>query len=144
MKEADDMTSLNRVVDLARQEVWEKVDGLLPQHADQQEFYAWARENFGNLDPNLRDLAASIFEQTELPLDDGVIEGLFGLVGETDEENPYPSFRAACALAKRHEDERVSGRIDEVRSKLKSFVEDKDVAEIAKGHLEKIGQSKNS
>jgi len=140
------MTNLSKIVDLARKntdENWEKINSLLPQYTDQQEFFSWAGENLKNSDSGLRDLAASIFEQTKLPLDDAIVKGLFKLMEETDEENPYPSFRAACALAKKHEDERVSGKINQVRRELQSFVEDEDVSEIAKGYLKKVEQSKH-
>ena len=144
MKKKDSIVDINTIVDLAKEENWQKVDDLLSQHAGQQELFDWARGSLSDPDSNLRDLAASILEQTNLPLEDVVIEGLFGLMGEVDENNPYPSFRAACALAKRYEDGRVLGKIAEVESKLQCFVEDEEVTEIAKGYLEKIGQSKNS
>ena len=89
MKEADSMTTdLNKMVDLARQntdEGWQVIDGLLPQCADQREFLDWSAGNITDPESGLRDLAASVFEQTSLPLSDEIVEGLFGLMREIDE-----------------------------------------------------------
>jgi len=53
-------------------------------------------------------------------------------------DNPYPSFRAACALAKRKEKNEVRGIIEEIKNKLEEFIEDEGVSEIAKNYIEKL------
>lgn len=43
---------------------------------------------------------------------------------EEYEENPYPSFRAALALAKRLNDARITSLSDVIRKRIAFFLED--------------------
>ncbi len=132
---------LNKLIELAemnRDEDWEMIDKELEKYFDEEVFLDWARNNTDNEVSGLRDLAASILEEADCELGDSDIENLKDLMRENNEENPYPGFRAACALAKRHNDGRVKLIINEVVDKLKNFIQDDNVADIAKEYLRKI------
>ena len=78
-------------------------------------------------------------EKTALEVGDVVIADLFVLMNEAREENSYPGFRAACALAKRRDDPRVVGKMGQVRGKLQEYVDDEGVKDIAKSYLKTLG-----
>jgi hypothetical protein len=120
-------------------EGWATIDEQLAEYCNDPEFLTWARANTANEESGLRDLAATIFERSDAPLDDEDVSKLLILMREMDPDNPYPSFRAACALAKRPDNQGVREVLEEVRTKLKSFVDDEDVSGIAKQYLEKLG-----
>jgi hypothetical protein len=129
------MESIVDVIGYATREDWDKVDALLPELSNQQLTFSWAGANLRCGDLNIRDLAASIMEQTEMPLQDANVVDLFWVMSQVEETNPYPSFRAACALAKRRADERIAIKIAEVKDHLQNFTEDEDVSEIAQDYL---------
>lgn len=127
--------ALEQLIELAKNnkdEDWKIIDGKLGNYSDEGEFLKWSKENLSNEDSGLRDLAASILERSKHDLADSDIENLEALMNENDEENPYPSFRAACVLAK------MGIITKDVINKLKFFVQDDNVSEIAKKYLEKI------
>jgi len=101
------------------------------------------KDNLDNEDSGLRDLAASTLELTNQELEDADIENLLNLMQKTDEENPYPRFRAACALAQRGSDKRVTSRLSEIQATLEEFTENEGVADIAKGYLQKTKDTSN-
>lgn len=103
---------------------WEKIDFHLPAYCDKPIFISWAKENLFNENYALRDLAAStlILSKTEFSQQD--IDNLTKLMNEIYEENPYPSFRAALALARRLNDARITSLSDVIRKRIVSFLED--------------------
>ena len=123
---------------------WEIIDGKLDNYSDEEEFLKWSKENLNNEDSGLRDLAASILERSKHDLGDSDVDNLISLMNENDEKNPYPSFRAACALAIRCKEKRVEKITKDVIDKLELFVQDDSVSEIAKKYLEKIKTSNTS
>jgi len=132
---------LEQLTELAKNnqdEDWEIIDGKLGNYSDEEEFLKWSKKNLSNEDSGLRDLAASILERSKHDLEDSDIDNLIALMNENDEENPYPSFRAACALATRCWEKRVEKIIKDVIDKLELFVHDDNVSEIAKEYLQKI------
>ena len=137
---SDFENELNEIVELAkanRSEDWEIIDRKLPQLSNSEIFLNWARGNLGNEDSGLRDLAASVLENANCNLNSTDISALKRLMQESD-GNPYPSFRAACALAKRSDNPEIKGFIEEIRNKLQQFAEDEGVADLAKNYLERL------
>ena len=128
---------LAQIIELAqsgKDEDWEKIDQIIPAIANDKEFYSWAKENLGDGESNLRDLSATIIESSQCSLTDEDIKNLEQLMREND-KNPYPSFRAACALARRIKDDpRISGLLPALRNKLKLFLEDPNVSDIARSY----------
>jgi hypothetical protein len=138
---------LTYVIGLAAQEKWGEIDALLPVAAQQLDFFNWAGANLKCLDLNYRDLAASILQYTDLDTNDTkllskeLITELFRAMDDkaASEANPYPSFRAACALAKRYPDPNnktmpedvtnaLKGLVEEIELKLQGFVDDEDIS----------------
>lgn len=119
-------------------EGWVAIDKQLAEHCNDPEFLIWARANTANEESVLRDLAATIFERTDAPLDEEDVSKLMILMREIDSDNPYPSFRAACALAKRPDNQGVKEVLEEVKAKLQSFIDDEDVSEIASQYLDQL------
>ncbi len=124
---------LQTLVDLAKQGLWENVDALLSTHANDIAVITWARVNTQNRDLNLRDLSASIYEVSTVTLEENDIEKLLVMMREQI-ENPYPRFRAACALVKRANTiEKYF--VGEAKVILREHLNDEDVADIAKTYL---------
>jgi hypothetical protein len=128
------MKELNNILNLVKQENWEQVDAILPQHSNTQEFLNWAKDNLDNEDPNLRDLAASILEISDTEISEQTITNLYTLMNEKD-DNPYSAFRAACALAKRIENPEIASRANQIKNKLEEYLSDIDVSSIAQRYL---------
>ena len=128
---SEPLDSLILLAESGTDEDWDKIDAYLSGHSDDPELAAWARENTANADEGLRDLAASIFEVSSAQLSGSDIALLQSLMADSS----YPGFRAACALAKRIEQEEVQTMKEEIRAKLEQFMGDADVAEIAQGYL---------
>jgi len=124
---------LKQLIDLGEQELWECVDAILPAHANDIEIVAWAKENTRHDNHNLRDLAASVYEASTMTLNVDDIEKLLVMIHEQI-DNPYPRFRAACAFAKRADvlDKHI---VAEARAVLREYLNDEDVADIAKAYL---------
>lgn len=136
-----EMVALADFIMLAEQDTdksWSKVDSHLPAYCDKPTFISWAKENLFNENYALRDLAAStlVLSKTELSQQD--IDNLTKLMDEEYEENPYPSFRAALALAKRVSDQRITSLSSVIRKRIVSFLEDDTVWDIAKKALEEM------
>jgi hypothetical protein len=116
-------------------EDWAQIDKQLPAFCNDETFLTWARKNTTNSEPGLRDLAATIFEASDTTLTAEDIRNLTELMTTDDS---YPGFRAACALAKRSNNESIKPLTDKIKEKLKKFSTDDDVSEIAKSYLESI------
>lgn len=126
------------IIDLAirgEDDDWAQIDKFLPSMSNSEEVSMWAKYNLKNPNYGLQDLAASILELTHTNLEDTVVEGLFELLSEENKENPYPSFRATCALAKRIHDPRIAKYKEIIRTKLQLFIDDEDVSQIARYYL---------
>lgn len=137
--EMNSSQQLETFIQLAKEntdEGWATIDEQLAEHCNDPEFLAWARANTANEESGLRDLTATIFERTDAPLDDEDVSKLLILMREVDADNPYPSFRAACALAKRPDNQEIKTVLGEVKAKLQSFINDEDVSEIASQYLD--------
>ncbi len=112
-------------------EGWEQIDSQLDTICDDSNVINWARENTLNSSDGLRDLAGTIFEASSVKLTDNDIKLLQELMGDEG----YPGFRAACALAKRLDSPEIAQIKDSIEGKLKDFIEDDDVSEIANEYL---------
>ncbi|MFH1667644.1 MAG: hypothetical protein ABH884_01300 [Candidatus Komeilibacteria bacterium] len=117
-------------------EGWEKIDAGLPTICDDPSIVDWARNNTSNNVEGLRDLAGTIFEASSIELTDKDIQMLQELMNDQG----YPGFRAACALAKRVKTPSILEIKSDIEQKLKKFVEDADVAEIANEYLRTLGE----
>jgi len=118
---------------LASEEMWGNVDVLLPAHADDADVIAWARAHVRNPNANLCELAASIYEVSSITLEADDLENLLVMMRERI-DNPYPRFRAACALAKRANvlDKQI---VAEAQFILHEYLDDPNVSDIAKKYL---------
>ena len=120
-------------------DVWERIDGVLPGVCNDAYALDWARENLESEDTDLRDLAASLFEASSLELSDQDILGLETLMKEDED---FPGFRAACALAKRlGVDRRIEFLRGGIEDKLKAFADDQDVADIVAEYIELLKEN---
>jgi hypothetical protein len=137
--EKDFQKELEEFISLAKannEESWVIIDQKLPEFINNLIFLNWAKSNTNNADSGLRDLAATIFESSSVELKDDEINDLIKML----ENNDYSGFRAACALAKRFEDELIKPFVNQIKGKLEDFVDDPDlnVSEIAKNYLKMI------
>ena len=130
-------TTLEMLKDAAKREDWESVDSAMDSIAGDPRYYRWA---FGtgmrDADGNIRDLAVSIIEKSDIPNEDfsRMRGALFTHMME--DENLYARFRSAFALANHG-----SGQYKEtVIGTLKLAARDDDVKEIAKQYLNRIGR----
>lgn len=133
---------LEKIVALAQantEESRQQVDSLLPTICDDPSVVSWARQNTKNPESPLRDLAATILTATATELDDTDFDNLVSMLHEDDPSNPYPRFRAACALVKKNLTADFPLIRAEVISVLREFVNDEDVADIAREHLGLLG-----
>ena len=132
------MGTVKNVIKYARTgtaQSWQKVDVILRHQADNPDFIGWSLDNIGHDDPNMRDLALSILEQSVHKLSEAEMEEVKAAMFQ---DTTFASFRAACALAVRFErgelsDDNLSHQVIE---KLKIFRDDPDVANIAQGYLD--------
>lgn len=118
------------------EEIWERIDTVLPDFCHDNYALNWARDNFQSAQADLRDLAASLFEISSLELsaeDICVLEKLMG------EDEGFAGFRAACALARRlATDARIEPLRGAIETKLEAFADDEDVAGIVAEYIENI------
>jgi len=114
----------------AVKEDWDAVDLALPGMCDLPDTLEWAVSGLDHENPNLRDLAASVFEKSSLPPASDVTERLLQHMERDD--NPYARFRSAFALF------RHGNRSPEVLAKLRQALEDEDVADIAQSYLDQL------
>ena len=131
MKTLEQPPSFNDLIAAAEAGDWVRVNVHLAEAvARDSAAIEWAT-NVGLDSPveNLRDLASSVFGETQGPLAPEVARKLALLMNE--DAGRYVQFRAACALWI-HGDGSPA-----VRAKLEEFVEDEDpeVSGIAKEHL---------
>ena len=119
----------------ARREDWDLVDREIAAIVDEPIYYKWAfLAGTGDLDGNVRDLAVSIIERSDIPEKEfaAMRMPLYQLMLEDD--NRYVGFRAAFALAN-HGPGPYKERVIE---KLNEALRDKDVESIARGYLNKL------
>ncbi len=138
--ENESYKKLKKLIELAvlnTGESWDAIDEELPQCANDESFLNWARLNLNNENSGLRDLSATVLEKSNCNLVDENIKNLEVLMNE-DDENPYPSFRAACALASRYPDKRIKAIDNEILARLNEFISDTSVGDIAKKYINKI------
>jgi len=112
-------------------EGWEKIDSELPSICNNLDVIQWARDNTMNKSDGLRDLAGTIFEASNIILTPKDIQTLQELMNDEG----YPGFRAACALAKRISSPEIVLIKDDIKANLKNFINDDDVSEIANEYL---------
>ena len=131
---------LNYFILLAKEntsESWAKIDSKMPEFCNNEVFLKWAKDNILIENNELRDLAASIIESTDAVIDNQVIQDLYSLMKVNES---YPGFRAACALAKRLNNENVKPLVEEIKEKLDKFKGDEDVSSIAIKYLKSFEQ----
>lgn len=114
---------------------WKDIDEHLAQVCNDKIFLEWALINTANKESSLRDLAGTILEASDMILTSSDINNLEILL----EDEGYPGFRAACALAKRISQQEIKGLKKLIAEKLKKFVDDEGVSEIANKYLKSIG-----
>lgn len=125
-------TLIKSLVNAAKHERWDLVDSSIAVIAHSPEYYKWAySEGLKDPDGNVRDLAISIIERSDIPEHefDLMRESLCGLM--LKDSNRYVRFRAAFALAN-HGPKRYEG---EVIRKLEEALGDKDIRGIAQDYL---------
>ena len=124
-------------------EAWEIIDRELVKHCDDAEILDWASKNILSENSALADLSASILELAEIKLSKQEVSDLILLMNSTDLENPYPSFRAACALAKHKDNLLITNCVlDSVESKLKEFGDDESVSKVVRVYLRYLNSKK--
>jgi len=121
---------IEKLIEAAKTEDWDFIDGQIPSIANDPEYLRWAiQKGIRDEDGNVRDLAASILEKTEtLPSDSVAL--LYDKMKK--DSNPYVKFRSAFALAGHG----VRDHHDDVVQVLKEAQRDPEVAEIAGRYLE--------
>ncbi len=136
--------SLEKIIKLAqtnKDEDWDDIDKEIAKYANEKKFYERAEKNLQYEYSGVRDLAASILEESNIKITSIVIDNLFTLLNEKHPENKYPAFRAACALARRITNPKILERTEEIKTKLREFLEDEVVAKIADEYLNKIEEN---
>lgn len=131
---------LNQLISLAKEntpESWEQIDKQKNSVCNDPDFLTWAKNNLFNNDSGLRDLAATLFEASDIILSIEDVQNLMRLMTTDDS---YPGFRAACALAKRFKTENIKPQIDKIKEKLEEFTKDEDesVVKLAKEYLDSL------
>ena len=119
--------SIDSMAAAAQLEDWDSVDAALLTLPDDQAVNDRAASWLDNEDGNMRDLGASVFERSKLPLSESVIVRLSEML--TDDTNPYASYRSAFALFCH------DIHTPKVVDALQLALQDEDVAEIAAGYL---------
>lgn len=122
---------IDRLIAAASDEDWELVDKALSDEGDVDRYLGWA-SSVGLLsnDPNLRDLAASIYGKSDAELSEHVENALRGMMAA--DENIYARYRAAFALFGRGD------RSKEVVETITQATSDEDVSDVANAYLAKL------
>lgn len=116
-------------------EGWDRIDRVLPTVAQDPQFVIEAARNLRHEDDDVRDLAASVFEATDIDPGPEVLGQLReGMEGDT---NPYTRYRSAFALF-HHGDHG-----EDVVNVIKEAAEDPETEEIAKGYLKQLETEKD-
>jgi HEAT repeat protein len=127
MSRQEQPSNFDAIISAAEAENWDYVDDHLAEAvAGDPVAVERATELLDSPVENLRDLAASVFEESKEPLAPEVARKLVSLMSD---EGRYVQFRAACALCA-HGD-----RSPAVIGKIQEFTEDPDVASIAERYL---------
>ena len=124
---------IERLIEAARKEDWDFVDGEIPKVASDSQVISWAIETgIKDENDNVRDLAVSILEKSEIdPQRFSHAEQVLYHLMRRD-KHPYVRYRSAFALAS-HGSNRNR---EEVVGVLKEATRDPDTKEIAEGYLE--------
>lgn len=115
----------------------------IPAIVHDPRYYRWALgEGVKDANTDVRDLAVSIIERSEIAPKD-----LFGaqrvlLDCMSSDENPYVRFRSAFALTN-HRKGLTHGEIDGIVNTLREASMDNDVGGIAKAYLQKLESPKS-
>jgi hypothetical protein len=129
------MKRIEELKKAARRGDWDFVDRRIAEIVDEPIYYKWAfLAGTGDLDGNVRDLAVSIIERSNIPEKEFAVMRmpLYQLMLEDD--NIYVGFRAAFALANHG----PGAYKESVIEKLGEARRDKDVESIARGYLNKL------
>lgn len=119
---------LNGLIEAAKSEDWEAVDGSIASLSNDQNVLDWALQTgIDDEDGNLRDLGVSILERSSYELEPADEVKLNEMLKE--DENPYVQFRAAFTLFNRGD------RSTQVLDKMREALGDEDVKEIAQNYL---------
>lgn len=123
------------MIEAARREQWESVDGTIAGIVDDPRYYKWAHsKGIRDRDGNVRDLAVSILERSIIPDD------AFSAMGRDlhelmlKDDNTYVRFRAAFAFAS-HGPQPYR---EEVIRTLREAAKDRDIGFLAKDYLSKL------
>lgn len=129
--ESPDPISFDDLKAAAQKEDWETVDGQVESFCDQPDVIEWALgDGLKDEDGNLRDLAATLIQQSDCKLEEEDRTTLMERL--ENDENPYVKFRAAFALFA-HGD-----RSEQTINKIQEAAQDEDVEEIARGYLSQL------
>lgn len=127
--------SIADLIELARQEKWEEVDGVLPTFANRAEVLEWAtKSGLYETDGNLRDLACSILQTSNYKMRETDMKRLRELMG--GDENKFVRYRAAFALFHN------GIHSEDVIEVIEDASGDKDVGVIANKYLEGLQKKK--
>ncbi len=115
-------------------EDWQFVDESIPLIRNDPTYYKWAFFNLKDQNRNVRDLAVSIIEKSDVPEEAfaGMRDQLFSMM--MGDNHIYVRYRAAFALAAHG----PGSYKEQVVATLKSAAQDKDVGEIARGYLRQM------
>lgn len=121
--------TLQQLIAAARQGDWVYIDQVLPELCDRPDVVAWALgQGLGDPAGELRDLAASIIEQSHCQLDAQNIQELTTVM--MTDADPYASYHAAFALF-------IHGdRTNAVIEKIETAMGDPEVVEMAGQYVE--------
>lgn len=124
------------IIEAAKSENWKLVDQRITEVCNNIEVQKRAIKLLNDSDGNVRDLGASILGKANIPLKRfSNIRPILKRIMDKD-SNQYARYRAAFALA-----EHGAGDYkNDVLGVLNEASQDKDVGEIAKTYLKKLGK----
>ncbi len=137
--------SISSLVSAANNGKWREVDASLARpRYNRKEYVGWAVTNLSIQDPNLRDLAASVFEslpalEFEDVKVDEVVAGLEKIMTDKAEDADYlpARFHAALAVIKHGQD---SAAARAVIAEAAEQTDDPELAEMAAESLRNLGE----
>jgi hypothetical protein len=129
------MKELGKLLQAAREENWKLVDSIIPKIKSEEGYYRWAYDvGISYDDGNVRDLAVSIIEKSEIPAQ--AFSRMRSKLNQLmlGDSNKYVQFRAAFALANHGAGDYKKAVLD----KLNEATEDDDIKEIAIAYLRRV------
>ena len=121
---------LEKLINAAKEEDWDFVDGNIPKITEDESYVNWAYSG-GIYDPNdnVRDLAVSILQKAKIPEPKfvQVMEDLTQLM--KSDKNPYVRYRSAFTLWENN----IKNNL--VKSVILEAKKDPDTSEIAERYL---------